>query len=74
MLLPRLLLGAARLFGGEGTILKAMAGVIIYQMISNVMNLVNLDPFYQDIVKALVILVVVGFSVMRQANAQKGIK
>lgn len=60
-----IVIGGTRLFGGEGNILKAMMGVIIYQTIANVMNLAGLDPFYQDIVKALVIITVVGATVMR---------
>ena len=67
-----IVIGGTRLFGGEGNIVKAMAGVLIYQMIANIMNLVNLDPFYQDMVKAIVILAVVGFSVRRAQSAQKG--
>jgi ribose/xylose/arabinose/galactoside ABC-type transport system permease subunit len=67
-----IVIGGARLFGGEGNILRAMIGVIIYQMIANIMNLVSLDPFYQDIVKATVIVVVVGVSVLRDRRAQGG--
>lgn len=65
-------IGGARLFGGEGKLLNAMAGVLIYQSIANVMNLVEIDPFYQDIVKALIILTVVGLSVRRGQSARKG--
>ena len=46
-----IVIGGTRLFGGEGNILKAMLGVIIYQTVANIMNLVSLNPFYQDIVK-----------------------
>lgn len=69
-----IVIGGARLFGGEGNILKAMVGVIIYQMITNVMNLASLDPFYQDIVKAVVIVIVVSISVMRGRRTAKGWK
>lgn len=69
-----IVIGGARLFGGEGNILKAMVGVVIYQMITNVMNLASLDPFYQDIVKAIVIVVVVSISVMRGRRTVKGWK
>ena len=65
-----IVIGGARLFGGEGNILKAMMGVVIYQTIANVMNLASLDPFYQDIVKAAVIITVVGATVMRGKHAQ----
>ena len=67
-----IVIGGARLFGGEGNIAKAMVGVLIYQMIANIMNLVSLDPFYQSIVKSVVIVLVVGISVMRARRAQKG--
>lgn len=67
-----IVIGGARLFGGEGSIVKAMVGVIIYQMIANVMNLVSLNPFYQDLVKSAVIVLVVGVSVMRARRAQRG--
>jgi ribose/xylose/arabinose/galactoside ABC-type transport system permease subunit len=61
-----IVIGGARLFGGEGNLLKAMAGVLIYQLIANVMNLTGVDPYYQSIVRAAVIVVAVGLSVLRQ--------
>ena len=67
-----IVIGGARLFGGEGNIIKAMVGVVIYQMIANIMNLVGLDPFYQDIVKASIIVLVVGVSVLRDRRAKGG--
>ena len=64
-----IVIGGVALFGGEGRLLKAMAGVLIYQMIANVMNLAGVDPFYQNIVRAAVIVAAVGFSVFRQRRA-----
>lgn len=61
-----IVIGGARLFGGEGNLLKATAGVLIYQMIANVMNLTGVDPYYQSIIRALVIVIAVGLSVLRQ--------
>ncbi len=69
-----IVIGGTRLFGGEGSLLKAMLGVIIYQMIANVMNLAGLDPFYQNIVKAIVIVAVVSISVMRSRRNVRGWK
>jgi ribose/xylose/arabinose/galactoside ABC-type transport system permease subunit len=66
-----IVIGGARLFGGEGSLLKAMAGVLIYQLIANIMNLVGVDPFYQGIVRALVIILAVGLSVLRQTHAER---
>ncbi len=66
-----IVIGGTNLFGGEGRLLHAMAGVVIYQMIANVMNLVGLDPFYQNIVRAAVIIVAVGLSILRQPGAAR---
>jgi ribose/xylose/arabinose/galactoside ABC-type transport system permease subunit len=59
-----IVIGGTRLFGGEGYVLNAMLGMLIYQIVGNLMNLVSLDPYYQDIVKATVIVIVVGTSVL----------
>ncbi|WP_321893821.1 ABC transporter permease [Paraburkholderia tropica] len=61
-----IVIGGARLFGGEGSLLKATLGVLIYQLIANVMNLTGVDPYYQSIIRALVIVIAVGLSVLRQ--------
>jgi ribose/xylose/arabinose/galactoside ABC-type transport system permease subunit len=61
-----IVIGGVNLFGGEGRLLRAMAGVLIYQMIANIMNLSGIDPFYQDIVRAAVIIAAVGLSILRQ--------
>jgi ribose/xylose/arabinose/galactoside ABC-type transport system permease subunit len=64
-------IGGVNLFGGEGRLLRAMAGVLIYQMIANIMNLSGLDPFYQDIVRAGVIVAAVGISIFRQQRQSR---
>jgi ribose/xylose/arabinose/galactoside ABC-type transport system permease subunit len=60
-----IVIGGTSLFGGEGSLSRAMAGVLIYQFIANVMNLTGLDPYYQDIVRAGVIVAAVGASIWR---------
>jgi ribose/xylose/arabinose/galactoside ABC-type transport system permease subunit len=66
-----IVIGGTNLFGGEGRLLHAMAGVIIYQMIANMMNLAGVDPFYQDILRAAVIILAVGISILRQRAASR---
>lgn len=61
-------IGGTMLTGGEGNLLKAMVGVLIYQMIGNILNLMRLDPFYHNIVRAIVILIAVSFSLWRSAR------
>jgi ribose/xylose/arabinose/galactoside ABC-type transport system permease subunit len=66
-----IVIGGTNLFGGEGRLLHAMAGVLIYQLIANIMNLAGVDPFYQNIVRAAVIILAVGFSILRQRAASR---
>ncbi|WP_250518369.1 ABC transporter permease [Caballeronia sp. ATUFL_M1_KS5A] len=66
-----IVIGGVRLFGGEGRLLKAMAGVLIYQLIANVMNLTGIDPYYQSIIRAGVIVIAVGLSVLRQGRQER---
>jgi ribose/xylose/arabinose/galactoside ABC-type transport system permease subunit len=66
-----IVIGGTNLFGGEGSLLRAMAGVLIYQMIANLMNLAGVDPFYQDILRAAVIILAVGISILRQRAASR---
>ena len=66
-----IVIGGTNLFGGEGSLLHAMAGVLIYQMIANIMNLTGVDPYYQNILRAAVIIVAVGLSILRQRAASR---
>ncbi len=50
------LIGGASLSGGAGSVLGTLAGVLILGMISNGLNLLNIDPFYQYVIKGLIIL------------------
>ncbi len=66
-----IVIGGTNLFGGEGRLMRAMAGVLIYQMIANIMNLAGVDPYYQNILRAAVIIVAVGLSILRQRAASR---
>ncbi len=50
------LIGGASLSGGAGTVLGTIAGVLILGMISNGLNLLHVNPFYQYVAKGLIIL------------------
>lgn len=52
-------IGGSNLFGGSGELPKTVAATIIYMMISNVMNLASVDPYFQDILAAVIIVGVV---------------
>lgn len=50
------LLGGASMSGGVGTIPGALAGVLILGLISNGLNLLHVNPYFQYVVKGLIIL------------------
>ena len=52
-------LGGANLFGGKGTILKTLAGIIILEMIFNALALHNVNPNMVSVLQGLIIMVAV---------------
>ena len=58
-------LGGASVWGGKGTIIGTVMGSIVMAIITNVMNLLNVDFFATYIVKGVVIIVVCYIDVLR---------
>ena len=52
-------LGGVSIYGGEGNIISALLGVSILAVIANGLNLLAAQAYWQIIVKALVLLVVI---------------
>lgn len=52
-------IGGASLAGGNGSILKTVVGVIILALISNIMNLLSVPSYPQDIIKGAIIILAV---------------
>jgi ribose transport system permease protein len=55
-------IGGASLSGGVGSVLKTVAGVLVLALIGNVMNLMSVPPYPQDIIKGAIIV----FAVLMQ--------
>jgi len=53
------LLGGARLLGGEGNLINTYGGVLIISIMSNVLNLLNISGFWQMIIKGIILVSVV---------------
>ena len=51
--------GGTSLAGGEGSVVGTIIGALIIGVLNNGLNLMNVSPFYQAIVKGLVILLAV---------------
>jgi ribose transport system permease protein len=53
------IIGGTSLAGGKGGIVGTLIGALIMGVLDNILNLTNVSPFYQSIVKGLVILMAV---------------
>jgi ribose transport system permease protein len=51
--------GGANLSGGRGTVFNTLIGVMILSIISNVMNLMNIPGYHQQVVKGAIIILAV---------------
>jgi ribose transport system permease protein len=52
-------IGGASLAGGVGSVLKTVGGVLVLALIGNVMNLLSVPPYPQDIIKGIIIILAV---------------
>jgi len=52
-------IGGASLNGGKGTALNTLTGVLILGMIGNIMNLMNVPGYPQQVIKGLIIIIAV---------------
>ena len=52
-------LGGTSMSGGRGRITGTIAGVLIIAVLNNGLNILGVESYYQDVIKALVILVAV---------------
>jgi ribose transport system permease protein len=58
-------IGGASLAGGRGTVWGTIIGVLILGLISNMLNLMGVSAFYQDIIRGSIILLAVLFNTAR---------
>jgi len=54
-------IGGTSVFGGEGSVVGTMVGVLLLAVIGNCFNLLGVQVYYQYLIKGIVILAVVGF-------------
>jgi ribose transport system permease protein len=59
------ILGGASLAGGRGAIFGTILGVLIIGIIDNGLTLLNVQSFWQDVVRGTLLITAVGFDVLR---------
>ncbi len=63
--------GGGDLFGGQGTVLGTLSGVLIFGVINSMLNLAEISPFWQGTLKGILILLAVSFSLVRRPGESK---
>lgn len=63
-------IGGLSMTGGKGKIIGALFGAIFLIMFFNGMTMLNVDPFFQDVLKGVVLIVAIGIDVLRNARKQ----
>ena len=63
------IIGGASFFGGRGTVLGVLAGVLIMGLLRNGLNLNNVSAFWQQILIGLIIILAVYIDVLRRRAA-----
>jgi ribose transport system permease protein len=59
-------IGGASLFGGEGTVIGALIGALLMELISNGSDLLNISNFWQDFILGVVIVAAVAYDQLRR--------
>jgi ribose transport system permease protein len=65
------LIGGASLLGGRGTIVGAFLGVLALGMLTNGMNLLGVNTYYQIAVKAMILIAVVALDALSRTMARR---
>ena len=59
-------IGGVSLKGGEGSLIGALAGVLLLAIINNALNLMNVDPYWVNAVRGFIILVALIIDAQKQ--------
>lgn len=59
-------IGGVALAGGKGKLLQALLGIIFLNVFFNGMTMLNVDAFWQDVLKGVVLAAAVTFDILRQ--------
>lgn len=60
--------GGGNLFGGEGSVGGTVAGVLIFGVINSILNLSGVSPFWQGMIKGIIVLLAVSLGQIRKTG------
>jgi ribose transport system permease protein len=66
------IIGGASFFGGRGTVIGVFAGVLVIGLLRNLLNLNNVQAWWQQVLIGVIIIGVVSFDVLRRRIASSG--
>ncbi len=64
------IIGGVSMMGGEGKVILSMVGALIIGSIRNILNLLSVNSFYQNILVGVIIILVVAFSMLMKARRE----
>ena len=64
------IIGGVSMMGGEGKVGMSMVGALIIGSIRNILNLLSVNSFYQNILVGVIIILVVAFSMLLKARRE----
>jgi ribose/xylose/arabinose/galactoside ABC-type transport system permease subunit len=67
------ILGGVSMTGGRGKISGALLGVFILYILTNILVLLNVSSFYQQIARGIVLIIAVFFDERRRAGLNKSL-
>ena len=64
-------IGGTSMTGGVGTVGGTFIGILIIGVITNGLNLMGINSFWQDVFKGIIILAAVVIDIVRKKKAQR---
>jgi ribose transport system permease protein len=63
-------IGGTSISGGRGSVIGTLGGVLLYSTLNNLMNILNVSPFYQITVKGLIIVLAISIYEVRRRSGK----
>lgn len=65
------ILGGVSLAGGEGSVISTLIGAFILGIVSNGLNILGVEPFWQTILQGLILVIAVSLDVLLRGSGRR---